>query len=57
MREEAEAKRRELETANLLGGVEEAYEIIGNLDNALKAFTGALGLEVRRWERCVCISS
>ena len=27
------------------GEVEEAYEMLGSLDNALKAFTGRFGLE------------
>ena len=45
-REEAEARQKEKDAAMMHGQVEEAYEIIGNLDNALKAFTGALGLEV-----------
>ena len=40
---EAEARRMK---KDMQGEVEEAHEIIGDLDNALKAFTGALGLEV-----------
>ena len=44
MREEA-ARLKEQEAAKMQGQVEEAYEIIGSLNNALKAFTGALGLE------------
>ena len=45
MREEEEARRREAEKAKMGGQIEEAYEIIGSLNTALKAFTGALGLE------------
>ena len=42
---EAEARRMK---KDMQGEVEEAHEIIGDLDSALKAFTGALGLEVCR---------
>ena len=44
-RAEEEARQREKESARMQGEVEEAYEILGSLDNALKAFTGRFGLE------------
>ena len=44
-RAEEEARRREKEAAKVQGEVEEAYEMLGSLDNALKAFTGRFGLE------------
>ena len=44
-RAEEEARQREKEAAKMQGEVEEAYEMLGSLDNALKAFTGRFGLE------------
>ena len=44
-RAEEEARQREKESAKMQGEVEEAYEMLGSLDNALKAFTGRFGLE------------
>ena len=46
MRAEEEARQRERDAARMKGEVEEAYEMLGSLDNALKAFTGRFGLEV-----------
>ena len=43
---EEEERRREREAAKMQGEVEEAYQMLGSLDNALKAFTGRFGLEV-----------
>ena len=52
---EAEARRMK---KDMQGEVEEAHEIIGDLDSALKAFTGALGLEVQfiiKNTQCICV--
>lgn len=59
-REEAEARQKALESTKMQGEVEEAYEMLGSLDNALKAFTGRLGLEeevskLMYMPVCICI--
>ena len=40
------AKEKALEDAKIKAEAEDAFAIIGDLDNALKAFQGALGLDV-----------
>lgn len=42
-------KEREEEELKIRAQAEDAFAIIGDLDNALKAFQGALGLDVSGW--------
>ncbi len=56
-RAEAErvAKQKQEEEQRIHAEAEDAFAIIGDLDNALKAFQGALGLDVRSCGLFVCV--
>ena len=45
LKQKEEARLKQKEAVKMQGEVEEAYEMLGSLDNALKAFTGRFGLE------------